>query len=117
MNLHELKQAVDRAYNSFDLKDPAKVTVYIQTVKVGSVGHVPCTPITHAHMGIDWESGSFLITPEKSLREIDRDEIKALRDNYEELGWTHYKVSKVKRENEKLKQQLADMTTPRSENS
>lgn len=116
MNLHELKQAVDHAYNSFDLRDPTKVTVYIKTVKVGTAGHVPCTDITSAHMGIDWESMSFLITPEHELREIDRDEIKALRDKYEELGWTSYKVTKVKKENERLKQQIADMVAARLEN-
>ena len=116
MNLHELKQAVDHAYNSFDLRDPTQVTVYIHTVKVGTAGHVPCTAITSAGMGIDWEARSFLIRPEHELREIDRDEIKSLRDQYEELGWTSYKVTKIKKENERLKQQIADMVAARLEN-
>lgn len=111
MNLLELKQLVEYAVESSirQHKDPEKVTVYIPTYKTGSAGHIPCTGVAHANMGFDWEASSFLITPEKTLREIDRDEIKSLKDKYEELSWSHYKVSKIKRENETLKAKIKEL--------
>lgn len=108
MNLLELKQIVDRAVEH--ARDPEHIIVRISTFKTGSAGHLPCTAVKTAWQGFDWESSSFIITPEKDLREIDRDEIKSLRDQYEELGWTLYKVGKVKRENESLKKRVAELT-------
>jgi hypothetical protein len=108
MTLTELKQAVDYAVQSCERghRDPNKITVYIPSYKTGSAGHIPCTGVKAANMGFDWEASSFLIRAEKELREIDRDEIKTLRDKYEELSWTHYKVSKIKKENEQLKAEV-----------
>lgn len=111
MNLLEFKQHVDRAIEQCErtYRSPDSITVYIPSFKTGSVGHIPCTDVKGANMGFDWEASSFLIWPEKELREIDRDEIKSLRDKYEELSWTHYKVSKIKKENEKLKEEIAKL--------
>lgn len=109
MTLQELKQHVDRAIEKCNMSrmDPNAIRVVIPSYKTGTAGHIPCTNAKSAHLGFDWEASSFLIYPENELREIDRDEIKQLRDKYEELSWTHYKVSKIKRENESLKAQLA----------
>lgn len=116
MNLLELKNLVDFAIEGATRyhQDPEKITVYIPSYKTGWAGHLPCTGVKSAHKGFDWESSSFLIFPEKELREIDRDEIKVLRDKYEELSWSHYKVSKIKKENETLKQKLEDLQKSQS---
>lgn len=107
MNLLELKQIVDHAVeHSHDLD---QITVRILTFKVGSAGHVPCTDVKSMMMGFDWEARSFLIQPESTLREIDRDEIKTLRDKYEELSWSLYRIDKIKRENKQLKEQLEQL--------
>lgn len=113
MNLLELKQIVDHAVEQ--AREPEHITVWIRTFKTGTAGHLPCTGVKSAWKGFDWEASSFIITPEHELREIDRDEIKILRDQYEELGWSLYKVGKVKKENEKLKQQIADMVASKLE--
>ena len=111
MNLLEFKQLVDRAIEQCErgYRTPESITVRIPSYKTGTAGHIPCTDVKGANMGFDWEASSFLIWPEKELREIDRDEIKTLRDKYEELSWTHYKVSKVKQENKNLKAELAKL--------
>lgn len=111
MTLTELKQAVDHAVQSCERghRDPDKITVYIPSYKTGSAGHIPCTDVKSANMGFDWEASSFLIRPDVELREIDRDEIASLRKKYEELSWTHYKVSKIKKENEELKAEVAKL--------
>ena len=109
MTLQELKQYVDRAVENCNSRHmgPNAITVVIPSYKTGTAGHIPCTNVKSAHLGFDWEASSFLVYPENELREINRDEIKSLRERYEELSWTHYKVSKIKRENESLKEQLA----------
>lgn len=111
MKLNELKEAVDHAVKECERQhcDPESVTVYIPTFKVGTVGHIPCTAVRSARMGFDWESHSFLVQPLDTLREIDRDEINTIRKKYDELGWSHYKVSKIKKENEQLKQQVQQL--------
>ena len=112
MTLTELKQLVDRAYESAarGFRDPEKVTVYIPTFKVGTAGHIPVTNVTSVHMGFDWEANSCLITPEVQLREIDRDEMKVLREKYEDLSWNLSDINRLKRENKQLKEQIAKLT-------
>ena len=112
MNLTELKQLVDRAYDSAmrGHRDPDKVTAYISTFKVGTAGHIPVTGVKSVHIGFDWEANSCIITPEVQLREIDRDEIKTLQEKYEELSWKQMDINRLKRENKQLKGQLAKLT-------
>jgi hypothetical protein len=119
MNLLELKQHVDHAIESCEqgYKDISKITVYIPSYKTGSAGHIPVTGVKSAHMGIDWEASSFLIRPEHELREIDRDEIATLRKQYDVLSWTHYKVSKIKQENETMKAELAVFKAKEKDNT
>lgn len=111
MTLLELKNIVDRVYQN--AHDPSKIMVQIPTHKVDTVGHMPCTSVESAHMGIDWESRSFLIRPVCTLREIDRAEIAEIQKKYSDLGWTSYKISNMqtqlrnlKEENDVLKEQL-----------
>lgn len=111
MKLNELKEIVDHAVENCERRHMSadKITVYIPTFKTGTAGHIPVTAIKGANLGFDWEASSFLIWPEVELREIDRDEIKALREKYEELAWSHYKISKVKEENTLLKAEIAKL--------
>lgn len=114
MTLTELKQMVDRAYEraAKGHRNPDSVTVYIPTFKVGAVGHIPVTGVKSVHMGFDWEANSCLITPETSLREIDRDEIKTLREKYDDLSWKLSDIDRLKRENKRLKEQIDNHPTP-----
>lgn len=108
MNLLELKRLVDQAVEI--AYEPESVTVRISTFKTGTAGHLPCTDLKSAYLGIDWEANSFLLQPVTTLREIDRDEIALLRKQYEELGWSLYKIGKIKRENEQLKAKVKELT-------
>lgn len=114
MKLSEFKQLVDRAYENAmrGQRDPDNVTVYISTFKVGTAGHIPVTGVKSIHMGFDWEANSCIITPEKQLREIDRDEIKSFHDQYEELSWKLSDINRLKRENKRLKEQVDKLTNP-----
>ncbi len=106
MNLEELKQIIDRTYQHLSYRNPSEIQVRIPVMILGSVGHIPCVEVKSANLGFDWEAGSFLIHAEKSLREIDRDEAASLRKNYEELGWSKYRIDNIKRENTKLKKEI-----------
>ena len=108
MTLSELKELVEQMEQQairqcLNLED---VQVVITTHKVGIIGGTPHTNIKSINLGFDWDRGKLIIHPEQTLREIDRDEIKALKDKYEELGWNKYKIDKIIKENKKLKEQL-----------
>lgn len=108
MSLSELKELVEQMEQQvirqrLNLED---VQVVIATHKVGLIGGTPNTNVKRIDLGFDWDRGKLIIYPEQTLREIDRDEIKALKDKYEELGWSKYKIDKIVKENKKLKEQL-----------
>ena len=107
MNLLELKQAVDRAVEGNI--DASQISVEIKVERVGAVGGTPSQLLKTAYLGFDWDRGKFLLYPETALREIDRDEIKKLRENYDELGWKLYQIQNLKRENAKLKQEINEL--------
>lgn len=107
MQLNELKSIVDFAV---DHTNSESVIVQIPTFKVGTLGPPPSTNVKSAGLGFDWSNGSFLINPVTDLREIDRDEMKMIRQKYEELSWSHYKITKLKRENDQLKKQIEELT-------
>lgn len=108
MTLSELKELVEQTEQQavrqrLNLED---VQVVIASHKVGLIGGTPNTNIKSINLGFDWDTGKLIIYPEQTLREIDRDEIKTLNDNYEELSWSKYKIDKIVKENKKLKEQL-----------
>ena len=108
MTLSELKELVEQTEQQairqrLNLED---VQVVIATHKVGLIGGTPNTNIKCINLGFDWDRGKLIIYPEQTLREISRDEIKTLKDKYEELGWSKYKIDKIVKENKKLKEQL-----------
>ena len=108
MTLSELKELVEQMEQQtirqrLNLED---VQVVIATHKVGLIGGTPNTNIKYINLGFDWDRGKLIIHPEQTLREIDRDEIKTLKDKCEDLGWSKYKIDKIVKENKKLKEQL-----------
>lgn len=103
LSLLDLKRCVDQAVEH--CRDPEMVRVCIQSLKLGTVGHIPVTNIVRANLGFDWENNSFILTPENKLREIDHDEITLLKKNYEELTWKKAKIDQARREDRmKIKQ-------------
>lgn len=108
MNLLELKKLVElfeqqTTRQRMNLED---VQVVIDSHKVGMIGGTPTTNIKSINLGFDWDKGKLIISPENILREIDRDEIKMLRDKYEELSWKKSKIDRIVKENKRLKEQL-----------
>lgn len=95
------QQAIRQRLNLEDVK------VVIATHKVGLIGGTPNTNIKSINLGFDWDAGKLTIYPEQTLLEIDRDEIKTLKDNYEELGRNKYMMYKLVKENKRLKEQLS----------
>lgn len=108
MNLKELKDHVDFLVAQAQMQHlaPEEVSVGVKVKTVNSVGGTPTVGIKGIHLGFDWDHGRCLIQPEADLREIGRDELAALRKSHEELGWSWYKINKIKRENEVLTQKL-----------
>lgn len=108
MTLLELKELVcaieqHAIRQRLNLED---IQVVIATHKVGVIGGTPHTNIQSINLGFDWDRGKLIIYPEQTLREIDRDEIKTLKDKYEELGWSKYQIDKLVNDNKRLKEQL-----------
>lgn len=83
--------------------------VVIPVYRVGAVGGTPSVSIKIVRGGIDWDKGRIFIEPETRLREIDRDEIKMMQDKYEELGWKHYEISGLKKENKRLLKRIEEL--------
>lgn len=109
MNLKELKDIVDHYYDhcvKYRYGDAEQHHVGVEVHTVGSVGGTPIVSVKSAQSGIDWDQNKFIIRTDVPLREIGRDEIKSLHENYEELGWKLYEIQNLKRENKKLKEQV-----------
>lgn len=108
MNLLELKKLVElfeqqAARQHMNLED---IQVVIASHKIGMLGGTPSTSVKSINLGFDWDKGKLIISPENILREIDRDEIKMLRDKYEELSWKKSRIDRIVKENKRLKEQL-----------
>jgi hypothetical protein len=104
MNLKQLKEILNRPI--YENREDEEYRVGIAVATAGSVGGTPVVGVKSVQYGFDWDSGKLIIYPEQDLREISRDEIKALRDKYSELSWKHYEISNLKRENQRLKEKL-----------
>lgn len=86
-----------------------ELNVVIRVERVGTVGAVPTVDVNGVFVGFDWDAGKLFLTTKEFLRETDRNEIKSLIEQYEELGWTQYKVGKIKKENEMLKKKVEEL--------
>lgn len=107
MKLKNLKAEIDWIVST--LSDDEDLEVAIKVIRVGAIGGTPTIPVTNIFKGFDWDSGSVILSCDSELREIDRDEIKKLRESYEELGWKHYQISNLKKENKRLKGELEQL--------
>ena len=104
MKVKELKEIIERLENNnCNIED---IEVVVPTMKLGCAGPTPTTSIRSAFKGIDWDNNKLLLYPETTLREIERDEIKSLKEKYEELGRKVYEINNLKRENKKLKDKI-----------
>lgn len=106
MNISELKKLVDKLYERTKDYNIDFTQVGIQVKRIGAIGGTPLVDIESIRAGFDWDANKIIIVPSTPLREIDRDEIKAIQEKYDELGWKQYDIDKLKRENKKLKKEL-----------
>lgn len=111
MNLYELKEVVDGLVEQAERQrlDANSVSVSIKSYMLGTVGPTSTTDIATINMGFDWDKGRVIINPTKTLREIDRDEVKSIRDRFEKEGWTQYSVRNLKAEHNKLKKLYSEL--------
>lgn len=107
MNLVELKTVIDNIVSRH--RYPEEVQVAIPVFRVGQIGPRSTVPVKNIYLGFDWDANTLFITPDgDELREINVDEISAIMKKYDELSWSQYKISKIKRENEALKKKLKE---------
>jgi len=113
MNLEELYNTVSFAYdrvNSYGGSLPADQIELVIPVKViGTAGPLPSVKVKHLSMGMDWNKGKILVTPEVNLRICDQDEIVELKERYEELALSVSEVASLKRDNEKLRKTIVKL--------
>lgn len=97
MNLQELVDRVNELAKIAEMqhKNLEDINVGICVKVIGSVGSLPTVSVKNIGLGIDWDNGKCLITPEKDLRETDRDEIKAIQKKFDDMGWAYYEASKT----------------------
>lgn len=97
MNLKEFANRVNELVRVAEMqhKDVEDIDVKIYVKVVGSVGPLPTVDIKHIGIGVDWDSGRCIITPEKDLRETTRDEISAIKKKFDDMGWAYYEATKT----------------------
>ena len=111
MNLQELYNIVEQQVILCEQRhqDPATIKVCIPIQTVTAVGGTPCIDVKQANKGFDWDDNKFMLYPEKDLSLTDHDYLAIMRKEAEDMGWTAYEVRNLKRENKKLRQQLAEL--------
>jgi len=97
MNLQEFADRVNETLLIAKLqhKDPTEIKVGIRVKVIGTIGSLPTVPVKNIMMGFDWDKGTCIITPEKDLRETDRDEIQAIQKKFDDMGWAYYEANKT----------------------
>lgn len=110
MLFKELETIVEHIRSSYKGKynedecDNLRVCVHVK--RIGVIGGTPCVDIKRIDVGFDWDKRKLMLIPETDLRETTRDEIKEIKEKYEELGNTLLVIRALKRENKKLKEKL-----------
>jgi len=94
MNLQELKDIITRIESLNPRLNLSDVTVGVAVYRVGAIGGTPVVGVKSCLNGFDWDKNKFIIQSETELREIGRDEIKSIRDEYDKLGWDYYSKSR-----------------------
>lgn len=81
MNLKEFRDKIDRICDSHPY--PEEVTVGIPVFRLNAIGPRGSVNVKSVYLGIDWDSNTLFLHPEgDELREINRDEIKAVCETY-----------------------------------
>mgnify|MGYP003353741005 CR=1 FL=1 len=106
MNPKELIFQLERSIH-FGRMDDWRVVIPVR--RIGSIGGTPCVDIELVTTGFDWDSGKIFLNTKEELRVIGVDEIKALKDEYQELSWKYSQISGLKRENKKLKERIKEL--------
>lgn len=83
--------------------------VVIPVKVAGSVAAQPYVRLKLVAAGFDWDTGKLFLYPEAELREVDRDELKAIQKRLDEIGWDMYENRRLKSENKKLKKQIEEL--------
>lgn len=108
MKLSELKQLIDRYTTLQRLHDDPDVVVMIKLPYSTVVG-VPTVKVKYAHMGIDWDSGKFLISTEEDLTPADRDFAKMMREMQDRAGWADSENRRLKAEVKQLQKKIDEL--------
>lgn len=115
MNLMELYNILNSSISHCERRhlDFAEIQICIKIDTVNAVGGTAKVNIKSAFRGSDWDSGKLLLIPEKDLTLTDHDYLSKMRKEVEDMGWTAYEVRNLKRENKKLRAQLAELKNER----
>lgn len=71
------------------------------------VGGSPTVNIKTIYSGIDWDANKIIIEPEIDLQLADHDYLASARKQLSDMGWTAYEFNNLKRENARLRKELA----------
>ena len=104
MKLSELHRIVNLHHRD-ELREDPEVVINIK-LPYSTVGSSPTVKVKSMHMGFDWDSGKFIITPEEDLTPSDRDFAKQMTEMQERAGWADYENRNLKAEIRRLKKQL-----------
>lgn len=108
MDFSDFLERVQRV-KSFSGMRPGDLKVRIVVCSPGGLGAMPTVEVKSVHRGIDWDSGSFLITPEKPLTVLTEEQLeavkKAARDAQSFEAYDYNK--KLKAENKSLSEEVA----------
>lgn len=100
---NRIQDLVKRVHN------PDEITVGVKVHRGGAVGGTSIAEVTSVQKGFDWDNHKFIIYTVEELRETNRDEITALNKELSNIGWTAYEFSSLKRENARLRKELAKL--------
>ncbi len=101
MKLSELHRLVNLYHRDGHYEDP-EVVIHMK-LPYTTVGGIPTVKVKSMHMGFDWDSGKFIITPEEDLTPSDRDFAKQMKEMQERAGWADLENRNLKAEIRRLK--------------
>lgn len=107
MNLTQLNERIQTIIKR--VHNPDEISVGIKVHRGGAVGGTSIAEVVSVQKGFDWDNNKLIIYTQDELRETDRDEITALNKELSKIGWTAYEFNNLKRENAKLRKELAKL--------
>lgn len=78
----------------------------VQVYDPGRIGGTPCSEVTDIHAGIDWNSGTILISTKEQLTRLSPEDVEAIRTSVS-MGqsWHAYEAYKKQKAKEDLLQE------------